>query len=174
MRLYQTSAAVKQSDACIPQQYAHVDQTMKMLRVMALIFLVIGAVLCVISWKHSVSAAVLSFMMLGCTTAIMIPVGKASARRVAMNLHPSGDGVWRATTWFENDGIHSADEDGEDDVYPLNTLVCAYRADNVLLLCTKGRSVLPVNLAQLSETDRKSVCERIKTDCPNLKMVKTK
>lgn len=174
MRLYETSSTVKQNDACIPQQYAQVSRTMKMMRVMSVVFLVLGVGLCAVSWKQSIPAAILCLVMFGFVATIMIPVGKASARRVAANLHPGGEGTWQAITWFENDGIHSADEDGEDDVYPLSTLVCAYRADNVLLLCTKGQSVLPINLVQLSETDRKSVIERLKTECPSLKLIQTK
>ena len=66
------------------------------------------------------------------------------------------------------------DEDGDEFAYPLNKLVCAYRAGNVLILCAGQQTVLPVNLMQLNETDRKSVFERIKTECPKLKMVQVK
>lgn len=174
MRLYETTSTVTQNECNIPKRYAHYLQNMKMMRMMAVVFAVMGIVFGIASLQHSVFAAVVCIVMFGMGAAICIPIGSWSSKRVAANIYEDGDASWMMTTWFDNDGIHRADDEGEDDVFPLEKLVCAYRVGNALLLGTKNHSVLPVNLAQLSETDRKSVFERLKTECPRLKMIQKK
>lgn len=174
MRLYETTSTVTQNECNIPKRYAHYLQNMKMMRMMAVAFAVIGVVFGVASLRHSVFAAVVCIAMFGVVAAICVPIGSWVSKRVACNFYEDGDDTWTMTTWFDNDGIHRMDEDGDEFAYPLNKLVCAYRAGNVLILCAGLQTVLPVNLAQLSETDRKSVFERIKTECPKLRMVQTK
>lgn len=174
MRLYETTSTVRQDDACILQQYAFILRNLKMMLAMSVVIAVIGIVFGIASLKQNVAAGALCFGLFAFAAVIMFPIGKLSAKRTAANLYPGGDDEWRMTTWFENDGIHRADDEGEDDVLPLNKLVCAYRAGNVLLLGTHTHSVLPVNLLQLSETDRKSLFENLKTECPKLKMIQKK
>lgn len=174
MRLYETTSTVRQDDACILQQYAFILRNLKMMLAMSVVIAVIGIVFGIVSLKQNVAAGVLCIGLFAFAAVIMFPIGKLSAKRTAANLYPGGDDEWRMTTWFENDGIHRADDEGEDDVLPLNKLVCAYRAGNVLLLGTNTNSVLPVNLTQISETDRKSLFERLKTECPKLKMLQKK
>lgn len=174
MRLYETTSTVRQGDACILQQYAFILRNMKMMLVMSVIHVLIGVVLGLVSLKHNAAAGALCFGLFAFAAAIMFPIGKLSAKRTAANMYPDGAGEWRMTTWFENDGIHRADDEGEDDVFPLNKLVCAYRAGNVLLLGTNTNSVLPVDLTQISETDRKSLFDRLKTEAPKLKMLQKK
>ena len=171
MRLYETTAVVQQRDACIPQRHACVQSAMKMMRAMAVILLAIGVVTGVATLRLHIAAGLLTMLLFGVIAVIMMPVGRWSARRTAANYYPDGDGQWTSTTWFESDGIHRTDDEGDEDVFPVSRLVCGYRAGNVLLLCAKSGSVLPINLEQLSETDRKSVFERIKTECPAMKMV---
>ena len=174
MRLYETTSTITQNDANIPKRHAHYLQNMKMMRMTALAFAVIGLVFGVASLQHSIFAAVVCIVMFGLVAAICVPVGSWSSKRVAANLYEDGDDAWTMTTWFDNEGIHRMDEDGDEFAYPLNKLVCAYRAGNVLILCAGQQTVLPVNLMHLNETDRKSVFERIKTECPKLKMVQVK
>lgn len=174
MRLYETTSTVRQDDACILQQHALIQRNTKMMLAMTVIFAMMGVMFGIVSLEHSLNSAALVFVLFSFIAAIMMPVGKLSAKRTAANLYPGGEGEWSMTTWFENDGIHRADDEAEDDVFPLNKLVCAYRAGNVLLLGTSTNSVLPVNLTQISETDRKSLFERLKTECPKLKMIQKK
>lgn len=174
MRLYETTSTVRQNDAAILQQYAFILRNMKVMLVMSVIFVIMGIVFGIVSMKHNAAAGVLCFGLFAFAAAIMFPIGKLSAKRTAANLYPRGDEAWSMTTWFENDGIHRADDEGEDDVFLLSRLVCGYRAGNVLLLGTNTNSVMPVNLAQLSETDRKSLFDRLKTECPKLKMIQAK
>lgn len=174
MRLYETTSTVRQDDACILQQHAFIQRNVRMMLIMAVLFVMLGIVSGIACIRQNTAAAVLCFGLFVFAAAIMIPVGKLSAKRMAANMYPDGEGEWRMTTWFENDGIHRADDEGEDDVFPLNKLVCAYRAGNVLLLGTNTNSVLPVNLTQISETDRKSLFEGLKTESPKLKMLQKK
>lgn len=174
MRLYETTSTVTKNECNIPKRHAHYLQSMKMMRMMAVAFAVIGLVFGVASLQHSVAAAVGCVVMFGLVAGICILVGSWSSKRVAANFYADVDGMWTMTTWFDNDGIHRTDEDGDEFVYPLKRLACASRAGNVLILCTDMQAVLLVNLIQLNETDRKSVFERIKTECPKLKMVQVK
>lgn len=174
MRLYETTSTVRQNDSAILQQYVFILRNMKVMLIMSVIFVIMGIVLGIASLKHNVAAGALCFGLFALVAAIMFPIGKLSAKRTAANMYPRGDGEWSVTTWLENDGIHRADDEGEDDVSPLNKIICGYRAGNVLLLGTNTHSVLPVNLEQLSETDRKSLFDRLKTECPKLKMIQTK
>ena len=171
MHLYETTSTVRQDDAAILQQYAFILRNMKMMLVMSVILVLIGVVFGFVSLKHNATAGALCFGLFAFAALIMFPIGKLSAKRTAANMYPDGEGEWRMTTWFENDGIHRTDDEGDEDVFPVSRLVCGYRAGNVLLLCAKSGSVLPINLEQLSETDRKSVFDRIKTECPTMKMV---
>lgn len=174
MRLYETTSTVTQNECNILKRYAHYLQNMKMMRMMAVTFAVVGLVFGAVSLQHSAFAAVACIVIFGFASIICIPVGSWSSKRVAANFYEDGDDAWTMTTWFDNDGIHRRDEDGDEFAYPLNKLVCAYRADNVLILCAGLQTVLPVNLMQLNETDRKSVFERIETECPKLAMVQVK
>lgn len=174
MRLYETTSTVTQNECNIPKRYAHYLQNMKMIRLIAVFLIVFGVGIAAGTLKHSIAAAVTSVVFFALAAAVCIPVGSQSSKHVAENYYEDGDGCWTMTTWFDNDGIHRMDEDGDEFAYPLNKLVCAYRAGNVLILCAGLQSVLPVNLMQLNETDRKSVFERIKNECPKLKMVQVK
>ena len=172
MRMFETTATVTQNESNIPRRYAHYLQSMKMMRMMAVTIAVIGMILGVASLRYSVPAAVVCIVLFGAAAAICIPVGSRMAKQVAANIYEDGDGVWMMTTWFESDGIHREDEDGDVLSYPLDKLVCCHRAGDVLILCTGVQAVLPVNLTQLSETDRGSVCERIEAGCPQMKMIR--
>ena len=171
MRLYETTTTVTQNESNIPKRYAHYLQNFKMMHMMAVMFAVIGIVFGIALLQRSVFAAVVCIAMFGAAAAICVPVGSWSSKRVAANFYADGNDSWTMTTWFDNDGIHRMDEDGDEFAYPLNKMVCAYRTANVLILCAGLQTVLPVNLMQLSETDRESVFEQIKTECPNLKMI---
>ncbi len=174
MRLYETTAIVKQNDDCIPRQYAHREYGKKTMRWLALLLVLIGVIGGLGSMKENLLAGLLFMGLMALSALISLPVGAVMMKKAAAQMHPGGDGEWSCITWFENDGIHRLDDDGDEVVVPLGKLICAYRAGNVLLLCTKTQTVVAINLAQLSETDRKSVFERIKTDCPKLKMVQVK
>lgn len=174
MRLYETTSTVRQDDTCILQQYSFILRNMKMMLGMSVILAIVGIVFGIASMKQNVAAGILCIGLFAFVAVIMFPIGKLSAKRTAANMYPGGDGEWSVTTWFENDGIHRADDEGEDDVFPLNKIVCGFRVGNVLLLGMSTHSVVPVNLAQLSETDRKSLFERLKTECPKLKMIQKK
>ena len=174
MRLYETTTTVTQNECNIPKRYAHYLQNMKMMRMMTLAFGVLGVVFGFVSLQHSLLAAVVCVAIFGVAAAVCIPGGAWSSKRVAANFYEDGGDSWTMTTWFDEDGIHRMDEDGDEFAYPLNKLVCAYRSEGVLLFCAGLQTVLPVNLAQLSETDRESVLEQINTGCPKLKMVPEK
>ena len=60
------------------------------------------------------------------------------------------------------------DEEDGDIVYPLKDIVYGCRKGEVLLICTKMNTVIPVNLEQLSDADYKSVMEMLKVCCPKL------
>ena len=174
MRRYETTSTVMQNECNIPKRYAHYLQNMKMMRMMAVALAAVGVVFGVAGLRHSVAAAVVCIALFGAAAVVCIPVGAWSARRVAANFYEDGGDSWTMTTWFDAEGIHRVDEDGDEFAYPLNKLVCAYRAGDVLLLCAGLQTVLPVNLAQLSETDRESVLNRINAECPKLKMLPEK
>lgn len=175
MRMYETTSVLRQDDACIPQQYAYRLQYMKTSRITAIALTIVGVVIGLASIRENLLAGLLFMGLMALVSLICIPVGEANAKKLAANMHPGGDGEWQSTTWFENDGIHRLDDEDDDEVvYPLSKLTCAYRAGNVLIFCTGNQAVVPVNLAQLTETDRKSVLECIKSECPKLKMVQKK
>ena len=174
MRLYETTSTVTQNECNIPKRYAHYLQNMKIMRMMALIFGVLGIVCAAAAMQHSLLTAIVCLVAFGGAAAICIPVGAWSSKRVAANFYEDGGDSWTMTTWFDNDGIHRMDEDGDEFAYPLNKLVCAYRAEDVLLLCSGLQTVLPVNLAQLSEADRASVLESIGAGCPKFKWIPEK
>lgn len=174
MRQYETTATVRQEVSAILQQYAYILRSMKMMLVMTVIIAGIGIVSGIACMKENAAAGVLCMVLFGFAAVIMMPVGKLSAKRMAANLYPRDEGEWSLVTWFLADGIHTSDDDDEDDVIPLSRIVCGCRTGNVLLLCTDAPSVVPVNLEQLSETDRKSLFDRLKTECPKLKMIQQK
>lgn len=174
MRQFETTSTVKQNDACIPRQFAHREYGKMAMRWMALILVLIGVIGGLASIGENPLAGLLFMGLMALSALISLPVGAVMLKKAAAQMHPGGDGEWSCVTWFENDGIHRQDEDGEEAIIPLGKLICAYRAGDVLLLCTKTQTVVSINLAQLSETDRKSVFKRIKTDCPKLKMVQVK
>lgn len=177
MRQFETTSTVKQHDACILQQYAYLRVARKMEVIVVLCLLGIGAAVGLSCIAKSLVAGLMFCGFMAAVALISIPVQRASAKKVAAQLHPDGDGEWAVTTWFEQDGLHDheADLPEEERVTDIaRDIVCAYRAGTVLLLCTKNYTVLPIDLVELSETDRKSVYERLKSDCPKLKMLKTK
>ena len=174
MRQYETTSFIMQNECNVLKRYAHYLQNMKMMRVMAAAFVVMGLVFGVASFQHSVFASVVCIMMFGFAAAICVPVGSWSSKRVAANFYEDGNDTWTMTTWFEDDGIHRIDADGDEDAYPLSKLVCAYRSGDVLILCTGMQAAVPVNLAQLNETDRKSVFARINAESPKLKTIQEK
>ena len=174
MRLYETITTVTQNECNIPKRYAHYLQSMKMMRVMAMVFGGLGIVCSVASLQHSLLTAIVCMVTFGAAAVICITVGAWSSKRVAANFYEAGSDSWTMTTWFDEDDIHRVDEDGDEFTYPLNKLVCAYRAGDTLLLCAGMQTVLPVNLVQLSENDRESVLAMINAGCPKLKMVPEK
>lgn len=174
MRQFETTSTIKQSDACIPKQFAHRLYAMNVAGLLSAFLIAIGVMIGVGSMQDHPEAGWAFMAIMVLAAAICIPVTSMTVKKAAAQMHPTGDGVWTNTTWFENDGIHRTDEDGDEVVFHVNKLVCAYRAGHVLLLCTRTQSLVPVNLAQLTETERKSVFVRIKTECPRLKMVKMK
>lgn len=171
MHQFETTSTYSRNDSNIPKRHAHYLQNMKTMRITAVMCVVMGVAFGAAALRYSVVAAVICFAAFGFVASICIPVGSWSSRRVAANFYEDGDDLWTNTTWFENDGIHRIDDEADEDVFPLNKLVCAYRAGDVLLLCSATQSVIPVNLAQLSETDRKSVFQMLKTGCPKLKAI---
>ena len=174
MRQYETTATVCQRDACIPKQFSHRLYAMNVAGLMSAVMIAVGVMIGVSSMQDNMTAGLAFMGIMFMVALICIPVTWFTVKKAAAQMHPSGDDEWTCTTWFENDGIHRMDEDADESVYPVKKLVCAYRAGNVLLLCTRAQSIIPVNLVQLSETERKSVFERIRAECPRLKIVKTK
>ncbi len=174
MHQYETTSTVKQSDACIPKQFAHRLYAMNVAGLMMGFIMILGVVIGVAGMQENMVSGLLFMGIMAIAAVSVVLITSVTAKKAAAQMHPSGDDEWMCTTWFEQDGVHRMDDEEDESVFLVKKLVCAYRAGNVLLLCTKGQSIIPVNLAQLSETDRKSVFERIKTECPRMKIVKTK
>lgn len=174
MRLYETTSTVTQDQACIPQQYAHREYSMQVTRWMVLFLVLLGVVIGLAGIRENLTSSLIFMGTMLVIALFTLPVQVVVGKQTAARMYPGGENSWACTTWFGNDGIHRTDEDGDEVVASLSKMRCAYRAGNILILCSKAQVVFPVNLAQLSETDRKSLFERLKSESPKLKMIQTK
>ena len=168
MRSCESTTTITQNDACMLQRYAHQEVGRITNRWMLGIFAVMVAICCFAAYQESDREAIEMAIVFACLMALYYGIFTLCFKHVVAQMHPWGDQTWTHTTWIEDDGIHRLDEDGDEYVYPLRKLRFAYRDGTTLLLATINQAVIPINLMQLSETDRKLVFELLKEKCPKL------
>lgn len=168
MRMYETTTTVSQNDVCDLQQYAYLQKSKKMYRGVAIFFILFGLLAGLSCMRNDFMVALVCIAIFCITAVSLIPLGKWSAKRFAVQYFAGGDATWTVTTWFTEGSIHRLDEEDGDIVYPLKDIVYGCRKGEVLLICTKMNTVIPVNLEQLSDTDYKSVMKMMKVCCPKL------
>jgi len=89
--------------------------------------------------------------------------------RFSVNPYTSpGELSWTHTTWYDGKNFHRLDADGDEFAWPLKKIRWAWRKGWMLLLCTSSRALIPVNLLNLSQTDRESLLELLRTRCHRL------
>ena len=168
MRMHETTTTICQHDVCGLQQYAYLQKSKKVYRGVAIFFVLFGLFAGLSCIRNDFMVAMGCIAIFWITAVSLIPLGKWSAKRFAVQYFAGGDETWTDTTWFTEGSIHRLDEEDGDIAYPLKDIIFGCRRGEVLLLCSKMNTVIPVNLEQLSATDCKSVVEMLKAYCPKL------
>ena len=168
MRSCESTTTVTQNEACKLQRYAHQEVIRITNRWMACFLAVQGVTCCYSAYQESLREGMTVTAVCACLAVLYYVILMLCSKYVVVQMHPWGEQTWTYTTWIEADGVHRLDDDGDEYVYPLRKLRFAYRDGTILLLATINQAVIPVNLMQLPETDRKLVFDLLETRCSKL------
>lgn len=168
MRLYETTSTVTQNELVPLRRYAHIKYGTKLIN---------GTMLCTLALMLIIGTAVyreepkeaLTCIIIGLVIALAFSIfGRILMKHGAMQTHPYGDMCYTHTTWYDGKRFHRLDADGDESSWPIRKMQYAWRNGTVVILCTTSRALIPVNLLQLSETDRKSFFDLLEEECPKL------
>lgn len=168
MRMYETTTTISQNDVCGLQRYAYLQKSKKLYRGVAIFFVLIGLLAGLSCMGNDFMVALVCIAIFCITAVSLLPLGKWSANRFATQYFAGGDEAWTDTTWFTEGSIHRLDDEDGEIAYPLKDIVYGCHKGEVLLLCTRMNTVIPVNWGQLSDTDRESVAKMLEMYCPKL------
>ena len=168
MRLYESTSAITQNEACTLQRYAHYEVGKIAMRWILAIYAVMGLLVFYACSRKDIATALPAVGIVAAMALLTCFLFHISFKTVVAQAHPWDERSLTYTTWFDKAGVHRLDEDGDEFVYLLKQLRFAYRIDCTILLCTLGQAVIPVNLLYLSEDERQSLFELLKRECPKL------
>ncbi len=156
MRSCESTTTFTQNEVVPIKRYAHAGYGRRVIRGMMLFLLVLAVVLGVTVYREDPQEA-LTCVIICLVMAVMFDIGGHFILKYsAIQTYLPGDLVFTQTTWFDGKCFHRLDEDGDEFSWPLRKIRFAWRSGCTLFLCTSSAAVIPVNLLQLSETDRKS------------------
>lgn len=167
-RLYETTTTFTQNQAVPIKRYAHAGYGRMVIRGMMLFLLVLAVVLGVTVYREDHQEA-LTCAIICLVMAVMLGIGgRFILKYGAIQTYLPGDLVFTHTTWYDGKCFHRLDEDGDEFSWPLRRIRYAWRSGYTIFLCTSSATVIPVNLLQLSPTEREAFFELLKTECPKL------
>ncbi len=170
MREFETTAVIFQHDTCRLLRQICFRNSMKVLRICCAM-MVLGSIILGVSMGTWMGIAVaLGFSAL-CALLILCWVGPRAAKRQAIGLFPDGDSQGAVTTWFEEDGLHTQDADGDISVLPLKRIRWMMRTGGTLMLATNQYGLSAIHMAQLDTASRQSVLDKLKAGCPKIKAI---
>lgn len=168
MRLYETTLTVTQNELVPLRRYVHTEFGMKLINGTMICLLVLMLVIGAAVYREDPKEA-LTCIIIVLTMALAFGIfGRLLLKYGAKQMHPYSDLYFTHTTWYDGKCFHRLDEDGEEFAWPLRKIRLAWRNEGVLFLCTSSQAVIPINLLHLSETDRRSLFELLKAECPKL------
>lgn len=168
VRSCESTSVVTQNEACTLQRYAHYEVGKIAMRWVLAIYAGMGLLVFYGCSREDMRAAIPAVAVVAATALLTCLLFRLSFKAIVAQAHPWGDRSFMYTTWISDDSIHRLDEEGDEFVYPLKKMRFAYRAGTRILLCTINQAVIPIDLMQLSETDRRYVFDLLDKKCPKL------
>lgn len=168
MRLYETTSTVTQNEIVPLRRYAHTEYGMRLINGTMLSLLVLMVIIGAAVYREDPKEAVICVVIVLVMAIVFGIFGRILLKHGAKEAHPYGDWCYTHTTWYDGRCFHRLDADGDEFSWPLRKIRYAWRSGTVIILCTTSRALIPVNLLQLSETDRKSFFNMIEERCPRL------
>ena len=168
MRLYETTSTVTQNEIVPVRRYVHVAYGMKIINGTMLSLLALMLMIAVLVYRED-SKEGLTCFIIGLAMALAFGIfGRILLKYGAQQAYPYGDLRYTHTTWYDGKCFHRLDTDGDEFSWPLRKIRYAWRSGPMIILCTTNRALIPVNLLQLPETDRKSLFTLLEEECPKL------
>ncbi|MBE5810264.1 MAG: hypothetical protein E7318_04930 [Clostridiales bacterium] len=168
MRLYETTSTVTQNEIVPLRRYAHTEYGMTLINGTMLFLLVLAVIMGVTVYREDPQEAINCVLLVLALALVFGIFGRILLKYGAKQAHPYSEMSFTHTTWYDGKRFHRLDTDGDEFSWLLRKMRYAWRNGTVVILCTASRALIPVNLLQLSEAERQSFFDLLKSECPKL------